>query len=328
MTALSGFLAQGARVDVHTHVIPRLPQAAEGFPVFRKGDDAGELSVDGRVVRTVPPGSWDLERRLLDMRDRGIDHHVLSPIPPLVVDGGSPVDAGAWADGVNESIAELLEPHAGRFSGLGLVAQGHPALLAGELQRAHQWGLSGVLIGTDLAGRELDDPVLDDFFGTAADLGLVVFVHPIATTLGDVTGDRITGEQIRFGLAMTTETAIAASKLVFGGVLERHPRLRVLLAHGGGTFFWALTRARRLMSAADLERVAMHLANVYVDSVVYDVDNLRYLLASLGRGKVLYGTDYPLPAEDRTLITQLSELDQADVDSVLGGASLRRLLGC
>jgi aminocarboxymuconate-semialdehyde decarboxylase len=328
VTALVDFLSRGARVDVHTHVIPRLPQVAEGFPIFVRGERAGELRVDGKVVRTVPPGSWDLERRLMDMRDRGIDHHVLSPIPPLVVDVGNAVDAGAWADGVSEAMAELLEPHAGRFSGLGLVAQGHPSLLVGELQRAHQWGLSGVLIGTDLAGRELDAPELDDFFGTAADLGLVVFVHPIATTLGDVTGDRITGEQARFGLAMTTETAIGASKLVFGGVLERHPRLRVLLAHGGGTFFWALTRARQLMPPVERERVEKVLENVYVDSVVYDVSNLRYLLAGLGRGKVLYGSDYPLPAEDRTLATQLSELDPADAESVMSGASLQRLFGC
>lgn len=315
-------------MDVHTHVIPPLPRAAEGFPAFAPGEALGELSIDGRVVRTVPPGAWDLERRLEDMSERGIDHHVLSPIPPLVVDGGAAAEAGAWADGVNESIAALLEPHAGRFSGLGLVAQGHPELLPGELRRARQWGLSGVLIGTDLAGRELDAPELDDFFGTAAELGLVVFVHPIATTLGDVTGERIKGERIRFGLAMTTDTAIAASRLVFGGVLERHPRLRVLLAHGGGTFFWALTRARRLMPPAELERVRALLENVYVDSVLYDVDTLRYLLARVGRGKVLFGTDYPLPAEDRTVLTHLDELDRADAESVLSGASLRTLLGC
>ncbi|MET7393764.1 amidohydrolase family protein [Dactylosporangium sp. NPDC005572] len=328
MTTPRPQLPPGARVDVHTHVVPPLPPAPSAeFPVFEEDAGLGRLSVAGRVVRTVPPEAWSLERRTLELDRRGIDHHVLSPLPPLVALAGTAREAGDWTDRLNESIAELVAPHRARFSGMGMVAQAHPQLMAGQVERAHEAGLVGVLIGTDLGGRELDHPDLGDFFEAAERLGMLVFVHPIATTLDDAVGERITGAEVRFGLGMTTDTAIAASKLVFGAVLERHPRLRVLLAHGGGTFYWALSRARRLMSPAGVEALAKRLSNVYADSVLYDVRNLRYVLDVAGRSQVLFGTDYPLPAEDVTIVERLDEL-APDEAAAVRGANARSLLGC
>ncbi|MFG2039837.1 amidohydrolase family protein [Dactylosporangium sp. NPDC048998] len=328
MTTSRPRLPPGARVDVHTHVVPPLPPApGAAFPVFEEDGTAGRLSVAGRVVRTVPPEAWSMDRRILELDRRGIDHHVLSPLPSLVALAGTAQEAGPWTDRLNESIAELVAPHRDRFSGMGAVAQAHPELMAGQVERAHEAGLVGVLIGTDLGGRELDHPGLGDFFEAVERLGMLVFVHPIATTLDDAVGERITGAEMRFGLGMTTETAIAASKLVFGGVLERHPRLRVVLAHGGGAFFWALSRARRLMSPGDLEALQRRLSQVYVDSVLYDVRNLRYVLDIAGGSHVLFGTDYPLPAEDVTTLERLDELAPDEAAAVRGG-NARALLGC
>jgi aminocarboxymuconate-semialdehyde decarboxylase len=243
-----------------------------------------------------------------------------------VAQGGEETAAGAWTDQLNEAMAVMVETDRQHFSGVGVVSQGHPKLLADQLVRVHELGLVGVLIGTQFGNRELDDPQLDDFFATAEELGALLFVHPIATTLDDAVGDRMSGPEVRFGLGMGTDTAIAASKLVFGGVIARHPGLKICLAHGGGTFFWSLARSRRLMSTADLDLLEQRLRHVFVDSVVYDLRNLRHLLDVVGYSRVLFGTDYPLPAEDISVVGRLDRLSDREATGVAGG-NARALLG-
>ncbi|MGW1783697.1 amidohydrolase family protein [Streptomyces sp. NPDC002143] len=319
------------RIDFHTHIVPPLPDFAERYgdprwPSFSVDGRIGQLTRDGRIVRTVPPSAWSLAPRIEDMDQAGIDRQVLSPLPPTICDWTEPEAAVQWCLRLNDGIAALVGERPDRFHGLGTVPLLHPDQALHVLESAHAAGLQGVEVGTTAGPHEFDHPELREFFAAAEQLGMIVFIHPLILGARTEWTPRITGPEVTFGLGMGTDTAIAASKLVFGGVTAERPDLRIVLAHGGGTFAWALPRIARLWDETH-DRAASDLtANVFVDSVVYAPENLAHLCAALGPDRVLFGTDYPLPAQDDPLGGTLSGLGAAEADKV-AGRSAAHLLG-
>jgi aminocarboxymuconate-semialdehyde decarboxylase len=323
-------VSETCRIDFHAHVIVDLPDFAERFgdprwPTFGLDDGVGRLTRDGQVVRSLEPCAWLPQRRLEDMDAGGVDRQVLSPTPPMICDFGDPGPATDWADHLNDAIAEIVRAHPTRFSGLGTVPLQHPDRAIEVLGRAHQAGLSGVEIGTAAGSRELDHPDLREFFQAAEELGMVVFVHPLILGFDLGWTDRIVGPAAAFGLGMGTDTAIAASRLVFGGVTQHCPDLRVCLAHGGGTFFWALSRIGFMWDKLNETPSADLIGNVFVDSVVYRAANLRFLCEQIGAARILFGTDYPLPAQADMSGTILNELPAGEAENI-GGANAATLL--
>jgi aminocarboxymuconate-semialdehyde decarboxylase len=183
-----------------------------------------------------------------------------------------------------------------------------------------------VEIGTDAGDHELDHPDLREFFAAAEELGMIVFVHPLVLGPCVEWTDRITGLAATFGLGMGTDTAIAATRLAFGGVTQDCPSLRVCLAHGGGTFFWALSRIAHLWDTTNEAQSSELTRNLFVDSVVYQPENLRYLNEKIGPARILFGTDYPLPAQTDLSGSILHGLPDADA-LLIGGANAATLLG-
>ena len=220
-----------ARVDFHTHLVVDLPDFAQRFgdprwPSFVSQGDVGWLTRNGQVVRSVAPSAWLPQRRIDDMDAAGVDRQVLSLIPPLICDFGDPAQATQWAMHLNGAVAALVANNPDRFSGLGTVPLHHPDRAIQVLQRVHDDGLSGVEIGTSAGVRELDHPNLREFFQAAEQLGMLVFVHPLALGLDAYSAQRIERPAVTFGLGMGTDTAIAASRLVFGGVVQDTPKLK------------------------------------------------------------------------------------------------------
>jgi aminocarboxymuconate-semialdehyde decarboxylase len=323
-------VGENCRVDFHTHVVVDLPDFAQRlgdprWPSFVSEGDVGRLTRNGQVVRSVAPSAWLPQRRIDDMEAAGVDRQVLSLIPPLICDFGDPAQAVEWTMHLNGAVAALVAENPNRCSGLGTVPLHHPDRAIQVLQRVHDDGLAGVEIGTSAGVRELDHPDLREFFQAAGQLGMLIFVHPLALGLDAYSAQRIAGPAVAFGLGMGTDTAIAASRLVFGGVVADAPELKICLAHGGGTFFWALARIAFMwdqqadMTAEQLTR------NVYVDSVVFRQANLRYLCEQIGSARIVFGTDYPLPAQADMQGTILTGLPDADVARI-GGLNASSLL--
>ncbi|BBX65181.1 hypothetical protein MSAS_43550 [Mycobacterium saskatchewanense] len=255
----------------------------------------------------------------------GIVHQVLSPIPPMICDWAAAGPATEWAERINAAVADIVSAHPRRFSGLGTVPLHHPDAAVAVLHRAHQAGLSGVEIGTTAGSRELDHLDLREFFCAAEELEMLIFVHPLILGTRSQWTDRIVGAAATFGLSMGTDTAIAATRLAFGGVTRKCPGLRICLAHGGGTFFWALPRISRLWDATNDATAADLVQNIYADTVVYRDANLHFLRSQLGPHRMVFGTDYPLPAHDDLSGSMLSGLGLTDA-RLVGTDTAARLL--
>jgi aminocarboxymuconate-semialdehyde decarboxylase len=292
-------------VDCHTHVLPRRwPDLAERYgddrwPVRRRIDDcSADLFVGGKHFRTVPHTCWDPAARVEQMDATGVSRQWLSATP-VMFSYWAPARHGAeMARHVNDGIAEMVRHAPDRFTGLATLPMGDPDLALAELERAvRELGLSGVEIGTNIAGRELDDPLFAPVFEAVAELDVPVLVHP-----WDVrTADRLSRYHAMYTVGMPTETAYAALALLQGGVLSSAPGLRVLLAHGAGALAWLLPRIdrgwatwpdRRGGAAEPPGAIARRL---WADSLAGDEANIRLVGQRVGWDHIVLGTDYPFP---------------------------------
>jgi aminocarboxymuconate-semialdehyde decarboxylase len=288
-------------VDVHTHLFPRdLAKefdtgSGTGLPGLElRPDGGGEIVLGGSTFRKVSASCWDPIRRLEHMDESGIDVQVISPVPITLVGTAPASVASAWSRRQNELLAAIVADHQGRFRALGMVPLQDVNAAVIELEYAVSvLGLPGVEIGTQVGGVELDDASLRPFFAAAEQLEVALFVHP---TEGGTTIRR-TGSPYEFGLGMLTDTALAAGALVFGGVLAEFPALRIALAHGCGTFAWALPRLVRGTGiggpAVDAQHIDEVVSSLWVDALVFEPVHLPLLVKRFGGEHVMLGSDFP-----------------------------------
>jgi aminocarboxymuconate-semialdehyde decarboxylase len=296
----------GGILDVHAHYFPadladwaaRTGDARWPSLVVadQDGPGTGQIML-GRTTtfRKVRAPLWDLPARFAELDAHGVALQVISPTPILLTYWAESKLALEFARAVNDSLAAQVAASGGRVAGLGSVPLQDGALAADELRRAvGELGLAGVEIGTQACGRELDDPEFVPFFDAAAELDAAIFVHPLD---GGGAAIRRSGQPYDFGLGMLTDTAMAATALVCGGVLDDRPELRIGLSHGCGTLAWAAPRLKLGTAlSADPGRADTFdelVSRLWVDTLVFDPEYLRLLVHRFGAEHVMVGTDYP-----------------------------------
>jgi aminocarboxymuconate-semialdehyde decarboxylase len=225
----------------------------------------------------------------------GIDVHVLSPVPITLTYWADTTLAVEFSRRQNDLLAAAMASHPHRFQGFASVPLPDVDAAMAELERAvSELGLAGVEIGAEVAGLDLDDASLRPFFAAAEALDVPIFVHPLDGGGGAI---RRAGAPYDFGLGMLTDTAMAAAALVLGGVLDDHPGLRVCLAHGCGTFPWALPRLARgasmLPGAGSPGDVMNRARSLWCDSLLFEPAHLPVLFERLGADHVVLGSDFP-----------------------------------
>jgi len=257
------------------------------------------MIVNGSLFREIESNSWSVEARLAECDAAGVDVQVLSTVPVLFSYWAEPVPALELARYLNDHIAGVVAAHPSRFAGLGTIPMQNPDLAIAELERCvRELGLAGVEIGSNVNGANLDSPELFPIFEAAASLGAAVFVHP-----WEMAGrERMTRYWLPWLVGMPAELSLAICSLIFGGVLERLPALRIAFAHGGGAFPATIGRiARGFEARPDLCAVSNdvspreYLRRIYVDSLVHDPLMLRYLVDLIGPDRIALGSDYPFP---------------------------------
>lgn len=259
----------------------------------------GAASVEHNNRVMLPQSFPKLTRvaeRLADMDAMGVDVQVISPSPSQYYYWADEALAQRLVATQNGHIAALCAAHPKRLAGLGAVALQHPELACRQLRHAMgELGLKGVEISTSVAGHELSDPALLPFWAEAETLGALVFIHPMGTTLGARTASHYLVNTI----GQPLETTIALSHLIFDGILDKYPRLKLLAAHGGGylpTYIGRSDHAHRVRPEAGSDtaiRPSEHLKRIWFDSLVYDATGLRHLIERVGASQVVVGTDYP-----------------------------------
>lgn len=270
-----------------------------------------------------------LSARVEDMDRLGIDIQVLSPSPTQYFQWADETLAAHLVDAQNRALGEACRQHPTRFVGLGAVALQHPVLAAEQLRTAMvEHGLLGAEISSDPTGNGLDDPALEVFWKQAEELHAVIFLHPLGTSLGE----RVNRYYLSNIIGQPLETTIALSQLIFGGVLDRHPSLKVVAAHGGGYLPHAIGRSDhgrgvRPEAATCLESPSHYLRRLWFDTVVYRPDAILALVESAGIERVVAGTDYPFDMGEYELheLVRSAKLSAHDTALILGGNAISLL---
>lgn len=327
-------------VDLHAHLpTPAVEPLVADCPQ-KKGEPEMMLRTQGAAsvahnVQKMLPNAFrkmtSLEERLRDMDAMGVDVQVLSP---------SPNQYYYWADVdlakdivrvQNEHVAATCATLPERFVGLGTIALQHSELSVEQLVHAVKTlGLKGVEISTAVNGLDLADARFEKFWAKADELGCVVFIHPLGTSLGE----RVNQFYLTNIIGQPLETTIALSNLIFGGVLDRHAGVRIVAAHGGGYLPAYIGRSDhgykvRPEAGGMQKQPSEYLKRIYFDSLVYSPQQLQNLIAQVGASQIVIGTDYAFDMGDydvHELFESLPGLSAAEHEQILGG-NATKLLG-
>jgi aminocarboxymuconate-semialdehyde decarboxylase len=312
----------GAVADLHCHIFPAAAAAQAGTSIVVEPEAGGWRYHAGSRSMLLDDGLYDLNLQLQDMQRQGVARRALC-VPPFTLGYDLPPDEGArWTRAINDGIAEVVAVDPKRFVGFAaLPLQDLPAALR-ELERAAgQLGLRGVEISSDIAGTQLDAEELEPFWERCAALRLPVLVHP---TIVPAVG-RMCDYYLSNLVGNPMETTIAGARLLFGGVLERHPDLRVILAHGGGALPHIVGRLRHGYAARPEARLRardpiVQLRRLYFDTVVFDHGVLRHIVETAGASQVVVGTDYPfdMGEPDPVGFIRGAGLSQEATETILG----------
>jgi predicted TIM-barrel fold metal-dependent hydrolase len=306
-------------VDVHAHLaVPAADELVTGEPGLaqeqaeERANHSGEsLRVNRGQLDRLRPQLTDPAVRLSSMDKMGIDVQVVGPMP-MHHYWAAPALAEKLAQVTNDAVVQHCAQAPDRLVGIGTVPLQHPDLAVAEAQRAVASGLRGISVSTTVDGRELADPRHDPVWSCAEELGLVVFVHPWGCSLGSRLAEHYLGNTV----GQPVETTVALSKLIFSGTLDRHPRLRLVAAHGGGYLPTYIGRSDHAWRARpDARGCALtpsaYLRRIWFDSLVYTPHGLEHLVAVAGGDRVVLGTDYPF---DMGVDDPLERLAAANLD--------------
>ena len=324
-------------------LLPEVEALVAGQPALAATQrrETNALGVESAVenhalMRRLVPRLVEPAARIAHMDAVGLHAQLVSVAPSQYHYWAEAGLAGELSVAVNEGVRSHCSTHPGRLSGLGVVPLQHPELAVGLLEHAMGLGLQGVEVSTHALGLrtgepvELSDPAFEPLWQRAAELGALVLVHPFGCTLGA----RLDRSYLANVVGQPLEHTVALSHLIFAGVFDRHPGLRLLATHGGGYLPAHLGRSDRAWHArSDAHTCARppsaYLDRILVDSVVLDPHELARLVGRMGADRVLLGSDYPfdMGEEDPLEALRQAGLTPDDRRAVAGGNALRLGLG-
>ena len=325
-----------AAIDIHAHYFPEVylraieTQGERSGITLDRSDPAGPAIKIGTMLGGhLRREFYDLDARLKEMNRAGVDVHALSLTFPMVY----------WADAelgtrlaraVNDAMSEAHRAHPDRFVGLATLPMQDPRRSVDELDRAARLpGIRGVYLGTNVNGRELDDPAFLPVWERIDALELPVFLHP----LNVIGAQRLGPYYLANLLGNPYDTGVAAARLIFGGILDRFPKVSVCLPHAGGTLPYLIGRLDRGQKVRrELEhmkrRPSAYLRRFTYDTISHAPAPLRYLIDLVGADRVMIGSDYCFDLgyeRPVQVVTSLPRLTRTDQAKILGGNAAKLL---
>lgn len=327
----------GKIIDGHRHIMcPEAHRRAQRLDarkatdLYPAGINQATYDVNSKMAPEWVAKQSDISKNISDLVERGMDIGVVHPNPLgfyYWTDGGTGADLARI---VNEYMAEGVEQHPGRLLALATVPLQDVKHAVKEMAYAiTELKLSGVAIGSNINGHSLDETQFLPFFEALESLDVPIFIHA-SNPYG---AERLRDYYLVNLIGFPTETAITVAQLVFGGVLDRYPNLKICLSHAGGVFPFITGRlehgqsVRPETSARCKHPFSHYLKNFYVDTITYRTDTLRFVTEIMPKGNVFLGTDYPFDMADTDPIKSVRDAVSAAVDlqAILSG-NMSRLL--
>lgn len=328
-------------IDIHSHFIPE--KYLEAISISENAYNENLSIVDGKKVITVQSGMkyilvdelYKLDSILAEMDEAGIDISVLSAPPTLFHYQLTPDQGKHYAEMINNGIAEAVASNSKRFVGMAYVPLQDGQIAANELNRCvKELNMKSVHICSNVRGKNLDDSDLEPFFAKAEELQTLILVHP-----WEVAGiDRMRKYHLANAIGNPMDTTIAIGSLIFGGVLEKYPDLRICFSHAGGAAPFIIGRMNRAhyirpeCKGVISKPPSEYLKMLYFDTIAHWDDALEYLIKSVGSDKVLLGSDFPFQLFDMgdpnpvQSVNNINSLTESDRKKILG-ANAATLLG-
>lgn len=326
-------MPKSVTVDVHTHLM--VPESADMTRPHLKPEDEPRTLFSSPVTKDLNNEFYrlafgkytDPDTRIGDMDAMGIDVQLVSLTPFHYFYWADAGLAPKVASTQNQRIAQVVEHTPSRFVGVGTLPMAHPDAAVAEAKRVFALGFPAVEVGADVNGTDLDDPRFEPIWSVLEELGLVVILHPAGFT----EARRLTDYYLVNVIGMPLSTTLAATRMILGGVFERHPDLAMVLIHGGGYLGYYPARVdhafrHRPELRQNIDRLpSEYLASLYFDLTVFEPEMVETLVQRFGADHVLLGTDYPfdMGLQDPLALVAASSLTDSDRGLIAGGNASR-----
>ena len=322
---------------MHTHIIPKLmPNWTEKFGygkfIHLEHQDNGTANMmqGGQFFRNIEENCWDENIRISDYETFSTKVQVVCTIPVMFSYWAKPADCAALSIFLNDHIAELVQRYPRNYIGLGTIPMQDTEEAIKELERIKSIGLVGVQIGSNINDENLSEEKFFPIFEACSRLNLAVMIHP-----WQMMGfDTMKKYWLPWLVGMPAETSRAACSMIFGGVLERLPNLRVCFSHAGGSFLPTIGRIEHgfncrpdLVAIDNPINPREYLGKFWVDSITHDIDALKYILNMQGSKRVCLGSDYPFPLGDLEIgkFIEESDLSPQEIEDIFSNSTLEWL---
>jgi len=322
---------------MHTHIFPKMmPNWTEKFGYGKfihlesNADGSANMMQGGNFFRRIVENCWDESLRIKEYEHFNTQVQVVCTIPVMFSYWANPKDCAELSRFLNDHIAELVQQYPKHYIGLGTIPMQDTEEAIKELERIKSLGLVGIQIGSNINDKNLSEDEFFPIFEACSRLGLAVMIHP-----WQMMGfDSMKKYWLPWLVGMPAETSRAACSMIFGGVLERLPKLRVCFSHAGGSFLPTLGRIEHgfncrpdLVAIDNQVNPREYVGKFWVDSITHDIDALKYILNIQGSKRVCLGSDYPFPLGDLEIgkFIEESDLSKNQIEDIFCNATLEWL---
>ncbi|MCB0492840.1 MAG: amidohydrolase [Cyclobacteriaceae bacterium] len=325
------------KIDSHTHILPeKLPQWSDKFGYgdfiylqhHKKG--AAQMMKGNQFFREIKENCWDPELRIKEYEAFNTKVQVVCTIPVMFSYWAKPHDCLTVSEFLNDHIAEIVTKYPKNYIGLGTVPMQDAELAVQELERCKAIGLKGIQIGSNINDENLNEERFYPIFEACEKLGMAILVHPW-NMMGMKQMQRY---WLPWLVGMPAETSRAMCSMIFGGIFERLPKLRVNFAHAGGSFMSTIGRIEHgfncrpdLVAIDNNVNPRNYLGKFWVDCITHDAMMLEYVIKLQGTKKITLGSDYPFPLGDLEIGKFIEEMDisQESKEDIFSNSTLEWL---